>query len=40
VEEDGGERSMRRLESSERQGIRKNGWESNDKNVLLMLMDE
>jgi hypothetical protein len=27
------------MEGSERQGIQKNGWESNDKNVLLMMMN-
>jgi hypothetical protein len=37
VEENGW---VRRMEGSERQGIQKNGWESNDKNVLLMMMNE
>jgi hypothetical protein len=37
VEENGWER---RMEGSERLRIRKNGWKSNDKNVLLMMMNE
>jgi hypothetical protein len=36
VEENGEEK---RMEGSERLGIQNNGWESNDKNVFLMMMN-